>query len=77
LKEAYCDPASPIFTFDGIRVQFFPEMFDHAFYESVNRKAKDKSELSLNRCEKMFWIKDALNDPDAILKRDGMQRLKL
>jgi len=51
-------------------------MFDHAFYESVNRKAKDKSELSLNRCEKMFWIKDALNDPDAILKKGWDAKIK-
>ncbi len=84
--DTYCDPASPIITFDGIQVQFFPEMFDHAFYESVDRLAKDKSELSLNRCEKMLWIKDALQDTEATLKKgwdsktksyDGSRRVAL
>ncbi len=75
--DTYCDPAAPIFTFDKIRVQFFPEMFNHAFYESIDRRAKDKSELSLNRCEKMLWVKDALEDADAILKKDGIRRQKV
>ena len=35
---------------------------------SSNRKNKDKSILSYNRLEKIFWIKDALTDPDAVLK---------
>lgn len=59
-------------------------MFDHAFYESDNRKARDKSILSLNRLEKMLWIKDTLSDPHAILKKgwdrdkkvyDGVRRV--
>nr|WP_294899397.1 hypothetical protein [uncultured Pedobacter sp.] len=62
----YCESA--IFTFDKVRVQFFANMFDHCFYESSNRKNKDKSILSYNRLEKIFWIKDALTDPDAVLK---------
>lgn len=62
----YCE--SVIFTFDEIRVQFFASMFDHCFYESSNRKNKDKSILSYNRLEKIFWIKDALTDPEAVLK---------
>jgi len=84
--DIYCNSTLPIFTFDGIRVQFYPEMFDHAFYESVDRVAKDKSQLSLNRCEKMLWIKDALEDKEAILKKgwdtktksyDGSRRVTL
>jgi hypothetical protein len=43
-------------------------MFDHCFYESANRYAKDKSILSYTRLEKIYWIKDALTDPNAILK---------
>jgi len=74
--DTYCDPTSPIFTFDKMRVQFFPEMFNHAFYESVDRRAKDKSELSLNRCEKMLWIKDTLEDADAILKKGWDSKTK-
>ncbi len=35
---------------------------------SENRKTKDKSILSYNRLEKIYWIKEALQDPDAILK---------
>lgn len=62
----YCECL--IKTFDDIVVQFFASMFDHCFFESANRRAKDKSILSLNRLEKIFWIKDALQDPDAILK---------
>ena len=62
----YCECL--IKTFDDIVVQFFASMFDHCFYESANRHTKDKSLLSLNRLEKIYWIKDALQDPDAVLK---------
>ncbi|UOE40139.1 hypothetical protein MTP09_09420 [Chryseobacterium suipulveris] len=65
-KTEYCQ--KKIMTFDGILVQFFDQMFDHCFFESDNRRKKDKSILSLNRLEKIFWIKDTLQDPDAILK---------
>ena len=44
-------------------------MFDHCFFESANRQEKDKSILSLNRLEKMLWIKDTLQDATAILKK--------
>jgi hypothetical protein len=67
-KEEYCDSLKPIFTFDNILVQFFEDMFEHAFYESYNKKKGDKSILSLNRCQKMLWIKDTLQDTTAILK---------
>lgn len=66
-RDEYCK--KDIYTFDKVRVLFFEDMFDHVFYESANRKAKDKSILSLNRLEKIFWIKDTLEDPDAILKK--------
>ena len=65
----YCDLSTPIYTFDSILVRFYPEIFDHAFYESMDRKKRDKSVLSLNRCQKMLWIKDTLEDPAAILKQ--------
>lgn len=61
----YC--IKPIKTFDDIAVKFYSDMFDHAFYESENRKQKDKSMLSYTRLEKMLWIKDTLQDPDAEL----------
>ena len=61
----YC--IEPIITFDNIVVKFYSNMFDHAFYESIDRKQKDKSALSYARLEKIFWIKDTLQDPDAEL----------
>ncbi len=68
-KDEYCDKSKPIHTFDNILVTFFENMFDHAFYESNNRKARDKSILSLNRLEKMLWIKATLMDPESALKQ--------
>jgi hypothetical protein len=68
-KEEYCDVTKPISTFDGVVVRFFENMFDHCFFESANRKAGDKSILSHNRLEKIYWIKDTLQDPTAILKK--------
>ncbi len=65
-SKEYCE--KPIITFDGIAVHFFSRMFDHCFYESDNRRAKDKNILSYNRLEKIYWIKNALTDPDSKLK---------
>lgn len=65
--EEYC--IEDIETFDGVKVRFYEDMFDHCFFESKNRKEKDKSILSLNRLEKMLWIKEALKDSEAILKK--------
>ena len=62
----YC--RTEIKTFDGLLVQFYSSMFDHCFYESENRKVKDKSILSYNRLEKLYWIKETLQDVDATLK---------
>lgn len=68
-KEVYCDNTKPIYTFDGILVKFYEDMFDHCFYESANNIAKDKSILSLNRLEKLHWIKDTLEDANSLLKQ--------
>lgn len=65
--EEYCKEV--ITTFDGVQLRFYEDMFDHVFYESANRKKKDKSVLSLNRLEKIYWIKDTLLDGEAILKK--------
>lgn len=73
-SDTYCN--SPITTFDGIKVKFYSNMFDHAFFENYNRIEKDKSILSLNRCEKMFWIKDTLEDSSAILKQGWISKTK-
>lgn len=73
-QEEYC--SQKIFTFDNIEVKFFPEMFDHCFYESANRRKKDKSILSLNRLEKIYWIKETLQDKDALLKQGWIKKNK-
>ncbi len=66
-REEYC--LNNIYTFDNVKVGFYEDMFNHVFYESANRVKKDKSILSLNRLEKIFWIKETLQDPNAILKK--------
>lgn len=66
-SDTFCE--KPIITFDNIEVKFYSSMFDHCFFESDNRKAKDKSVLSYNRLQKIYWIKDALEDPDTIKKQ--------
>ena len=66
-KTEYCN--APIVTFDRVSVKFYEDKFNHLFYESENRKLKDKSILSYNRLEKIYWIKDTLQDVTAILKK--------
>lgn len=73
--EEYCE--SDIYTFDNILVRFYEDMFDHVFFESSSRKIKDKSIPSLNRLEKIYWIKDTLQDPDAILKKGWDSKRKV
>lgn len=60
--------AAPIETFDGFLVTFHKERFEHAFFESVDRKAKDKSRFSITRAQRMSWIIDILKDPNVELK---------
>lgn len=64
-RKFYCK--SPILTFDGISVKFYVSDFEHAFYESRNRKAKDKSKFSYQRANRIYWIKWVLECPDAEL----------
>lgn len=66
-KEEYCE--QEIITFDAVTVKFYEDMFDHAFYESADNIEKDKSILSYNRLEKIYWIKEVLQDPEAVLKK--------
>lgn len=74
--EVYCDRKKEILTFDGIVVKFHPQMFDHAFFESIDRKEKDKSNLSIDRCEKIYWIKQALEDAESKLKQGWIKKTK-
>jgi len=66
-SKEYCK--QDIITFDNVQVKFYEDMFDHAFFESADRVKKDKSILSLNRLQKIHWIKETLQDKDAILKK--------
>lgn len=64
-RSMYCRQA--IYTFDGIRVKFYDSNFDHAFYESSDRRQGNKDVLSFRRLSRILWIKDALEDLDAEL----------
>lgn len=75
-QQTYCNPTNPIKTFDGIQVMFFPEHFEHAFFESSNRKKADKSKFSIVRAERILWIKDTLEDPTAELRVGWNKTLK-
>ncbi len=56
----YC--ASGINTFDNIQVSFRHSDFEHAFFESANRYARDKSVFSWKRAQRIDWISNALSD---------------
>lgn len=51
-----------IFTHDGIRVSFRKTEFDHAFFESSDRRGANDL-FSLERAMRMDWIPVALADP--------------
>ena len=73
-KIEYC--LKNLITFDGIKVSFYEDMFDHTFFESYNREEKDKSILSYNRLEKIYWIKETLLDVSAILRQGWDNKTK-
>jgi len=59
-ENEYCN--KEIYTHDGVLVKFYPERFEHAFYKSANRKQGDKSLFSLERAQRMLWIREVLLD---------------
>lgn len=59
-QRVYC--CGPVTTFDGTDVRFYPEHFDHAFYEGMF-----KSGFSRERAERIDWISAALIDAGARL----------
>lgn len=65
--QTYCNARNPLITFDGMIVKFFPDRFDHAFFESINRQLADKAQFSTVRAERILWIKETLQDPTATL----------
>lgn len=69
----YCQAV--IRTFDGMRVYFPKRQFDDAFFESANRKARDKSVFARKRAERIGWLREVLEDSGAAL-RTGWDRDK-
>lgn len=63
--DLYCK--KPVSTFDNILVFFKEDNFEHAFYESVNRRQKDKSRFSYKRANRIYWIQWVLQNPNAEL----------
>lgn len=53
-----------VVTHDGIPVYFRKSEFDHAFFESSDRRGANDV-FSLNRAMRMDWIAVALADPNA------------
>jgi len=54
-------------TADGLPVRFPKHQFDHAFFESANRRLGEKSLFSVDRARRMDWIAPALSGPGAEL----------
>ena len=74
--ETYYCSTSPILTWDGLPVMFYPDMFDHAFYKrAVKNWRAPKSTLALDRCDRMPWIKAILMD-SSIPPRVGYDKAK-
>lgn len=59
----YCKRS--IYTFSGIKVKFYEDQFEHAFFESENYKKRDKSVFSIERAQRMDWTEAVLLDKDA------------
>ena len=66
-NQTYCNTAAPIITHDGITVKFPTQRFDHAFFESSNRNGV-KDAFSVNRSQRILWIKQTLEDPTSDLR---------
>lgn len=71
----YC-AVSPIYTWDKLPVEFYADMFEHAFYKRTQKswKAK-KNAVDIERCKRMAWIKEVLLDP-SIVPRVGFDKAK-
>jgi len=73
--EHYCNNTE-IKTFDGICVRFYEETFEHAFYVRTRKSWKaPKDNYSIERGERIDWIKSVLEDP-SIIPRKGYDSAK-
>lgn len=70
-ENIYC--RKPITTFDGIQVRFRKRDFNHCFFETV--ETRDDT-FSVERAERLDWIKVALEDPSSDLRLGWDKRRK-
>ena len=61
----YC--RNELVTFDGIKVLFYESQFEHTFYESSNKKKRNKDIFSVDRALRIDWIEYVLKNPKAEL----------
>lgn len=54
-----------LYAFDDLRILFYKDTFDHAFFESKNRRARDKSQFSIERAKRMSFLKAGISDGSA------------
>ena len=64
-ETVYCQ--GPILTFDNIAVRFRKSDFDHCCYKT-ERGGHKKTVPCPMRCERIDWIKAALEDPNADMR---------
>ncbi len=64
-RKKYCN--GNIVTFDGIKVKFYEEKFDHAFFESSDWQKRNKDVFSIERASRVDWIEYTLKDSTAEL----------
>ncbi len=63
--EKYCK--KELTTFDGIKVKFYDDQFEHAFFESSNKIKRNKDVFSIERAFRIDWIEYVLKNPNAEL----------
>lgn len=71
----YC-VKSPLLTWDGLPVEFYPDMFEHAFYKRTAKAWKAKKDcVDFERCKRMPWINEVLQD-STIIPRQGYDKAR-
>ncbi len=68
--------SSPLTTFDGIAVRFFPEAFDHAFFKDSITRSSAKDTFDFERARRMDWIASVLGNSSTELYRRLMSNGK-
>jgi len=73
-EETYCK--TPTLTFDGIKVFFSKNNFEHAFYESSDRRGS-KDIFSIIRAQRIDWIKKTLENASASIYQGWDKKKKV